>query len=106
MPEREAYYDLTNMQPDARTQRQELAPLYGFLCTYITYDKRASRPGEMVDSSSLRWSVAWQQDNLGAWQFNPHISCAGSAHKPKKHLSHARDKHPDSRRQTQADCTK
>lgn len=48
MPEREAYHDLTNMQPDARTQRQELAPLYGFLCTYITYDKRASKPGDMA----------------------------------------------------------
>ena len=76
----------------AAARAREAAPVYGFLCTYITYDKRASRPGEMVDSSSLRWSVAWQQDNLGAWQFNPHISCAGSAHKPKKHLSHACDK--------------
>ena len=88
--EREACHDLTNMQPHAHEKQHQFMVSYVHT-SHTTSELRdpATWLASMVDrlavsaSSSLRWSVAWQQDNQGAWQSNPHISCAGSAHKPK-----------------------
>lgn len=92
-------FDKSAARSRARRVEKQLQPAsrHYFMVSYVhtshTTSERASRPGDMARShalrgkiaSRLRWSVASQQLSV---------------------LSHARDKGPDSRRQTQADCTK